>query len=865
MAIENEVVKFIAEIDLDAQDKEAFTKALKDCNSHAATLRKTIAETEAAMAKLGAEGKKDSEEFKALGKVLNDTKAELKQNTQEANKYASALGINQMTMNQLKGYASRLRKELNSLHKESDPEVWEKYNKELIATEKRMKEVQGGMKGSQGAMEQIFKIGKKFGPAIAVATSVFSFAKKALNEFSEATQVWGDRIGRWQAQFSSAWQHVVAQISTGNKVSMDSIKEVMAAAKEAQNLRDGLFEKDNALKIEEANAQKYIAEQEQVVNDSTRSAEARLQAQKNILDKEAELAEYRKRIAEDSLNAALLDLKRTGLNETQVKMLVDGYLKNEDLFNDAKAAMVEYNEKKGKLEKQLEEAIQTGDYNLKAEMQLQLKELYEEYKDAYQINKLIEKYDLGNDALVKAYVEARVQMANADASVEQAKASRMRKTSQFVKELQDEEKKRQDQVYEDKIKDADETYQKLMVDLKNSLADRKITEEEFHEQSLAAEMAYLIQKKAINEAYGKDVLDIEASIADLRIQAGIPEDQKDRPIDALPRLKPITGKATTKSDPGIAKTFDMEMTALNLLHDAKAISEEEFLKRRNELYEKYGIEQQEQEQTIWDQGLEGKLQGTMQLLDAMGQATSSSKDAEIAKLDAQMEKELSLAGDNADKRAEIEAKYEAKKLDVQKKYADVELGISIAQAIAQGALAVIQSWAQLGPIAGSIFAGIVAATTAAQIAVMVQQRNAIKNASSGGASASQARGNNVVGFSDGGYTGNGGRLEVAGVVHRGEYVVPQPEMRDPQVAAMVANIEHKRRRRTSSHSLPGYAEGGYTGNAPASGDNDILKDILSLLYSISDQPIPAYVVLSDMEAKTELRNRFRKRTSLRRG
>ena len=351
MAIENEVVKFVAEINLDTQDKEAFTKALKDCNSHAATLRKTIAETEAAMAKLGAEGKKDSEEFKALGKVLNDTKAELKENTQEANKYASALGINQMTMNQLKGYAARLRKELNSLHKESDPEVWEKYNKELIATEKRMKEVQGGMKGSQGTMEQIFKISKKFGPAIAVVTSVFSATKKVIQEFGEATQVWGDQIGRWQSQFSMAWQHIVAQISTGNKVTMDSIKEVMAAAKEAQDLRDGLFEKENALKIEEANAQKYIAEQEQIVNDSTRSAEARLQAQKNILDKEAELAEYRKRIAEDNLNAALLDLKRTGLNETEVKMLVDGYLKNEDLFNDAKAAMVEYNEKKGKLEK----------------------------------------------------------------------------------------------------------------------------------------------------------------------------------------------------------------------------------------------------------------------------------------------------------------------------------------------------------------------------------------------------------------------------------------------------------------------------------------------------------------------------------
>ena len=44
------------------------------------------------------------------------------------------------------------------------------------------------------------------------------------------------------------------------------------------------------------------------------------------------------------------------------------------------------------------------------------------------------------------------------------------------------------------------------------------------------------------------------------------------------------------------------------------------------------------------------------------------------------------------------------------------------------------------------------------------------------------------------FNGPGGRLEPAGIVHRGEYVVPQPQMRDPEVARMVAAIETKRRR-----------------------------------------------------------------------
>ena len=111
------------------------------------------------------------------------------------------------------------------------------------------------------------------------------------------------------------------------------------------------------------------------------------------------------------------------------------------------------------------------------------------------------------------------------------------------------------------------------------------------------------------------------------------------------------------------------------------------------------------------------------------------------------------------------------------------------------------------------------------------QRNAIKNAapgSSGGGG--QSGGGDVVGFSEGGYTGHGGRMEVAGVVHRGEYVVPQPELRDPAVAAMVAGIESKRRRRTSAHALPGFAEGGYTGTpADTTASSPVLEEILALL------------------------------------
>ena len=105
---------------------------------------------------------------------------------------------------------------------------------------------------------------------------------------------------------------------------------------------------------------------------------------------------------------------------------------------------------------------------------------------------------------------------------------------------------------------------------------------------------------------------------------------------------------------------------------------------------------------------------------------------------------------------------------------------------------------------------------------------------------------------------------MAGVVHRGEYVVPQPEMRDPQVAAMVASIESRRRRRTSINALPGFAEGGYTGMASGLGKQTdaLLEQILKEIRTGNETPIPAYFVLSDLYAKQELEAKMKKQTSL---
>ncbi len=109
MSVQNEIVRFVAEIDLDPQDEAKFKAAMKDAEASASGLRKAISDVGNQMAKMRAEGKETSDEYMKLENQQKNYVKALKTTTKEMNSYASALGINQMSMNQLKSHASQLQ------------------------------------------------------------------------------------------------------------------------------------------------------------------------------------------------------------------------------------------------------------------------------------------------------------------------------------------------------------------------------------------------------------------------------------------------------------------------------------------------------------------------------------------------------------------------------------------------------------------------------------------------------------------------------------------------------------------------------------------------------------------------------------
>lgn len=243
--------------------------------------------------------------------------------------------------------------------------------------------------------------------------------------------------------------------------------------------------------------------------------------------------------------------------------------------------------------------------------------------------------------------------------------------------------------------------------------------------------------------------------------------------------------------------YETELKWLEKLHDKKLLSEEQFEKARFNLRVKYTQQFAEQ---------------SGQIAEEASNFITALKDYETQQLEAQYQAQLTAAGDNAEKREQIDAEYEQKKLDLQKKYADVDMAINIAKTVANGAAGVVRALADPGGVAGYVLAALVGVTTAAEVATIVAQRNAIKNASVSNTNSPSVKTGQrtVTGYAEGGYTEDHTTLTTVG--ERGtEWVAPHWMLQKDPVT--FANLE--RYRKAGSHGRSGsmkrgFADGGYT-------------------------------------------------------
>lgn len=170
----------------------------------------------------------------------------------------------------------------------------------------------------------------------------------------------------------------------------------------------------------------------------------------------------------------------------------------------------------------------------------------------------------------------------------------------------------------------------------------------------------------------------------------------------------------------------------------------------------------------------------------------------------------------------------------------------------------------------AIMSGLI---TAALAAAKAGIKAAIRGGSGSNADLSSGgSGQRVIktGYSVGGHTGEGPTLEVAGVVHRGEYVVPKWQMQDPVSFDYVRALETIRQTRTRMNPLPvrhGYAEGGpvSTPVSPAYDDRELkqtLNAMNRLLIKLDRQGVRTEFNISRLNDVQQSYNTSRSRGTL---
>ena len=451
-SLKNEIVKFIADIQLDPQQAAAYQKNLADCERSADALRKSIAETTEKMERMRSSGQESTQAYQALKKSLDaDTKA-LKEATKGADKYAEALGINSMSLSQLQKHAKQVRTALANTHKEANPKVWQKYNDELKKTEARIREVKAGgektgsaMKGLGASIAGGFTVGTLAVKAIGAAVNV---AKKAFQTFTTATQTWADQWAIATEMAKAGWQQLIANIGQGSNVMKASIKDAMEAAREAAKLRDELFERQNSYKLMEADARVYINTQMEIANNSANDAKTRMDALENVIDKEKELADAKKSLAEQEMTAAMGLLQtRTQMSDDEIQFVVDQYEQNRELIQQAG----EYNallERQDAIKASMLHSTDQFSIRQNAKALEEVQQSLQGWDDSIiEAARLTRQYNLANDDLVKSYVDAKLAMKQADEELSAASAAQARKRGTLQKQIDADEKAARDKAY----------------------------------------------------------------------------------------------------------------------------------------------------------------------------------------------------------------------------------------------------------------------------------------------------------------------------------------------------------------------------------------------------------------------------------
>ena len=508
-----------------------------------------------------------------------------------------------------------------------------------------------------------------------------------------------------------------------------------------------------------------------------------------------------------------------------------------------------------------------------------------------------EKYDLAMGALKTQHtanilaIETSYTQRSQDIDIKDAEKKKSLQDAQ-LKNQQAAEQKHFDQQVE-----AENAYQEALAKvMEQGGVKLELTMEQERDEKLAILSGYYQAALNLAQQNGEDVNALEKAYADA--QAQIQEEYEAKRVEKLAQDAEKQKQAREQLGFDKQSEYDQQLEQLQQALDNQYITQEEYEKKVQQLKR------------------ESYMKQAQYYTNLFSGAVTALQDAEMANVDAKYDAEIKAAEGNTELQEKLEKKKANEKLKIQKKYADVNFAMQAAQIISNTALSIMVAYAALGPIAGSIAAALMGVTGAAQLVVANAERQKVKRMtlSNAGGSSSSSSGTRVASGRE-----SGGSIDVereqdgkrfhakydpdkrgfidkptviVGEGPRGkskEWVASNAAVENPTVAPLLNIIDQAQRAgniRTfdlgkylmamQGKALGGYVDadalkktsGGFSKNLgtysekPREVSDDTSRRneevLTSLLTDLRDNGIRAYVSLSDLDAKQQIRNQARK-------
>ena len=707
-------------------NNRVYTESVVTLNNQEATarldeLKKKALDLRDAMAKIAQEKGINSKEFKAAQKELMATDKSINAINTDMQRFEKTLNnLNGSNLNELQIAARKLYSQMRKLKPGTD---------EFVAASKKLKEVRARMKEIEGAAGQTQKMFggffKKIGWA-GLLTGALAAFKKFVSDMIAETQLIGDKWKVEVAGWKSAYGTFIADLSSGKgwNEMVQRMKDAYANGKKVAAMLDEIFERNNSALLQESELNLEAEKQKKIYMDATKSAKERIAAAEEYDRIQKQIAENRKVVAQEELDAYKLQLQtRTELSDQELDLFIRDYNNNKDLIDQAKEYQKELAAKKQMVEA-LYNTMTSGEGRAYDAVKVRYDEAVASLNDFVAATDksvvhwadMVDKYNLGNDEMVKNYVQARQKVVDADTNYERATQRSNKQAATIRKQLSQDTQKAVNDAYKKDIDASNARYQELQNQAKQAYLDGESSYEQYQQRLEDLNRQSLEERTAIAEKHKQSTIEFQTQILDLavkdkqkleKLMDDLQKDAQKAMEDAMAELdkevEAFMAELDKENEEQLQKWMELceraeeirrenspiyaikeemaeELSALEELHKNGLLSEKDYQDARVKIIAKYASKA-------------GDIYG--EYLDKASDLANALQEADSARLDAQMQAELTSAGDNAEKRQQIEEEYEKKQLDLKKKYADVDMAINIAKTVANGAVAAVKAVADL--------------------------------------------------------------------------------------------------------------------------------------------------------------------------